>query len=191
MPEVYQADHLGSLLRPPELLQSRADLNEGQITTDNLREIEDNAILEALQIQCHVGIGIFAEFICVYHGWAYDSGGRLQGVPNLKDAYYKELDTQERSLMPVAQLDSYKGLLFATVDPHAPPLLEYLGEAARYLDMFFDRREGGVEVKQGMRKWVVSCNWKLPAENFAGDSYHVACSHLSAIKAGFVNSPST
>ena len=30
-------------------------------------------------------------------------------------------------LQPVAQLDSYKGLLFATFDPEAPPLREYLG----------------------------------------------------------------
>ena len=66
-----------------------------------------------------MGIGIFTELICAYHGWAYDNGGRLQGVPTLKDAYYNELDTQEWSLMPVAQLDSYRGLLFATVDPHA------------------------------------------------------------------------
>ena len=76
MPEVYRADHLGSLLRSPELLQSKPNLNEGQITTDNLREIEDNAILEALQNQRQVGIGIFTEFICAYHGWAYDSGVR-------------------------------------------------------------------------------------------------------------------
>ena len=105
MPEVYRADHLGSLHRPPELLQSRVDLNEGQITTDTLREIEDNAILEALQIQRQVGN--WHLFASIY-GWAYDSGGRLQGVPNLKDAYHNELDTfQERSLMPVTQLDSY------------------------------------------------------------------------------------
>jgi phenylpropionate dioxygenase-like ring-hydroxylating dioxygenase large terminal subunit len=48
-----------------------------------------------------------------------------------------------RGLVPVAQLDSYKGMLFATFDPTAPPLLEYLGEMAWYLDTFFDRREGG------------------------------------------------
>ena len=139
---------------------------------------------------CRADEGNASAFICAYHGWAYGNDGSLQAVPNLKDAYYSELEPKDWGLTPVAQLDSYKGLFFATFDPYAPPLLEYLGEAAWYLDMFFDRREGGVEVITGMHKWVVPCNWKLPAENFAGDSYHVSWSHLSAIKAGFVNSPS-
>ena len=74
--------------------------------------------------------------------------------------------------MPVAQLDSYKGLWFATFDPEAPPLREYLGEMAWYLDTFVDRREGGIEVV-ATHKWVMPCNWKFPAENFGGDAYHV------------------
>jgi len=85
----------------------------------------------------------------------------------------------------VAQLDSYKGLLFATFDPEAPPLREYLGEVTWYLDVFFDRREGGIEVVRGMHKWVIPCNWKFPAENFSGDAYHVPWGHLSAIRSGF------
>ena len=54
--------------------------------------------------------------------------GRLQAVPNLGDAYYNELDTTNWGLVPVAQLESYKGLFFATFDPDAAPLQEYLGE---------------------------------------------------------------
>jgi phenylpropionate dioxygenase-like ring-hydroxylating dioxygenase large terminal subunit len=95
------------------------------------------------------------------------------------------LDRQRWGLVPVAQLDNYKGLLFATFDPEAPPLREYLGEMTWYLDAFFDRREGGVEVVGGVHKWVVPCNWKFPAENFGGDGYHVPWSHISAIQAGF------
>ena len=72
--------------------------------------------------------------------------GALSGVPHLKDFYYDELDREQWGLVPVAQLDSYRGLIFATFDPAAPPLRQYLGEMAWYLDVFFDRREGGVEV---------------------------------------------
>ena len=85
----------------------------------------------------------------------------------------------------MAQLDSYKGLIFATFDPAAPPLLDYLGPMTWYLDTLFDRREGGSEIVGGVHKWVVPCNWKMPAENFAGDAYHVQWSHLSPIRAGF------
>jgi len=134
---------------------------------------------------CRADNGNAAAFICAYHGWAYSNDGSLQAVPNLQDAYYDELDTNEWGLIPVAQLDSYKGLIFATFDHDAPPLLEYLGEMTWYLDTFFDRREGGVEVIGGVHKWVMPCNWKFPADNFIGDGYHVTWTHLSSIKTGF------
>ena len=91
---------------------------------------------------CRADMGNAATFICAYHGWAYANDGQLIGVPNLHEAYFGELDLEQWGLIPVAQLDSYKGLLFATFDPEAPPLLAYLGEMAWYLDNFVDRREG-------------------------------------------------
>ena len=134
---------------------------------------------------CRADAGNAASFTCAYHGWTYRNDGRLVGVPWLKEAYYGELEREHWGLNPVAQLDNYKGLFFATFDPEAPPLREYLGEMTWYLDAFFDRREGGVEVIGGMHKWVMPCNWKFPAENFGGDSYHVQWSHLSAVKTNF------
>ena len=139
---------------------------------------------------CRADLGNAASFTCSYHGWTYGNDGRLIGVPNLQDAYYGELDLDQWGLIPVAHLDSYKGLVFATFDPSAPRLLDYLGEMTWYLDVFFDRREGGVEVIGGIYKWVTPCNWKLPADNFVSDSYHVQWTHLSAIRTGFSRSPS-
>ena len=133
---------------------------------------------------CRADAGNAASFTCAYHGWTYRNDGRLAGVPYLKEAYHNELDRERWGLTPVAQLDNYKGLFFATFDSEAPPLLEYLGEMAWYLDVFFDRREGGVEVIGGMHKWVMPCNWKFPAENFGGDGYHTSWSHRSAMETG-------
>jgi 3-phenylpropionate/trans-cinnamate dioxygenase subunit alpha len=134
---------------------------------------------------CRADAGNAASLTCAYHGWTYGNDGRLIGVPYLREAYYGELERERWGLIPVAQLDSYKGLIFATFDPIAPPLRDYLGEMAWYLDTFFDRREGGIEVVGGVHKWLMPCNWKLPAENFGGDGYHTSWSHLSAIKTGF------
>ena len=133
---------------------------------------------------CRADAGNAASFTCAYHGWTYRNDGRLTGVPYLKEAYHNELDRERWGLAPVAQLDHYKGLWFATFDPDAAPLREYLGEAAWYLDAFFDRREGGIEVIGGIHKWVMPCNWKFPAENFSGDGYHVPWSHVSAAQTG-------
>ena len=135
---------------------------------------------------CRAEDGNAAAFICAYHGWAFSADGNLQAVPNLQDAYYNELDQSQWGLIPVAQLDIYKGLIFATFDSVAPPLPDYLGPMAWYLDaLFADRREGGSEIIGGVHKWVVPCNWKFAAENFCGDGYHVQWSHLSPIRAGF------
>jgi phenylpropionate dioxygenase-like ring-hydroxylating dioxygenase large terminal subunit len=133
---------------------------------------------------CRADSGNAASFTCAYHGWTYRNDGRLIGVPYLREFYRGELERENWGLVPVAQLDGYKGLLFATFDPQAPPLREYLGEMTWYLDTFFDRREGGIEVV-GTHKWVMPCNWKFPAENFGGDAYHVQWTHLSAITTAF------
>ena len=134
---------------------------------------------------CRADSGNASALICAYHGWAYGNDGQLQAVPNLKDAYYEELDTKQWGLFPVAQIDSICGLYSATFDASAPPLPDYLGDMAWYLKSVFDRREGGIEVIGGMHKWVIPCNWKFPADNFIGDSYHVPWTHLSSIKTGF------
>ena len=134
---------------------------------------------------CRADSGNASAFVCAYHGWTYGTDGKLIAVPSLKEAYYDELDTSKWGLVPVAHLDSYKGLVFATFDPSAPSLNEYLGDMKWYLDALFDRREGGIEVFPGMQKWIIPCNWKMPAENFAGDSYHVPWTHLAAIRTGF------
>jgi 3-phenylpropionate/trans-cinnamate dioxygenase alpha subunit len=133
---------------------------------------------------CRADTGNAASFTCAYHGWTYKNDGQLTGVPYLKEAYHGELERERWGLVPVAQLDNYKGLWFATFDAEAPPLAEYLGEMTWYLDAFFDRCEGGIEVIGGMHKFIMPCNWKFPAENFAGDGYHVHWSHLSAVQTG-------
>ena len=66
---------------------------------------------------CRADFGNAATITCAYHGWTYANNGKLVAVPNLQDAYFGELDLDQWNLVPVAQLDSYKGLIFATFDP--------------------------------------------------------------------------
>jgi nitrite reductase/ring-hydroxylating ferredoxin subunit len=139
---------------------------------------------------CRADQGNAAAFTCSYHAWTYANDGRLIGVPSFKEAYFEELDKAQWGLIPVAQLDVYKGLIFATFDPAAPPLGEYLGDMAWYLDALLDQREGGTEVLGGIHKWTMPTNWKFPADNFAGDFYHPQYTHMAAFKAGF-GRPST
>ena len=139
---------------------------------------------------CRADSGNASAFVCAYHGWTYGSDGKLIAVPSLKEAYYNELETDKWGLMPVAKLDTYKGFHFATFDPNAEPLLDFLGEMTWYLDAFFDRREGGVEAITGVYKWVVPSNWKFGSENFGSDPYHVPWSHASAVQTGYAGTAS-
>ncbi len=131
---------------------------------------------------CRADEGNAAAFTCTYHGWTYGNDGKLVGVPGYKEYYYEELDVEQWGLVPVAQVESYKGLIFGTFDLTAPPLTEYLGDFAWYLDRVVDPLPGGMETVGGVHRWIMPCNWKLAADNFIGDSYHIPVSHISAQK---------
>ena len=124
---------------------------------------------------CRYDEGNTPVFTCPYHGWSYGTDGKLVGVPYFREAYHSTLDRSQWGLVEVAQLANYKGAIWATWDPAAPSFTEYLGEFARYLDLTLETWNGetsGVEVLGGIQKWLIPCNWKFPAENFSGDSYH-------------------
>ena len=135
---------------------------------------------------CRYDEGNTPVFTCPYHGWSYAADGSLVGVPYFKDAYHEQLDKSKWGLVEVAQLENYKGTIWATWDKNAPPFTEFLGEMKVYLDLLLDSRdgnEGGSEIIGGVQKWTMPCNWKFPAENFAGDAYH-NISHRSVDIAG-------
>ena len=57
----FRADNIGSLLRPPELLQARMALRDGRMNEVEVREIEDRSILTALAMQRAAGVQIFTD----------------------------------------------------------------------------------------------------------------------------------
>lgn len=52
----FRADHVGSLLRPPELLRARQDAASGKISAADLRRRENAAIREVVALQEEVGL---------------------------------------------------------------------------------------------------------------------------------------
>jgi len=79
----FRADHVGSLLRPPELLRAREDHQAGRIDTDRLRAAEDAAVLQALELQRSVGIDVFTEGEYRRAGWSTAVRESVEGLaPN-------------------------------------------------------------------------------------------------------------
>ena len=52
----FRADHVGSLLRPPELLKAREEFKAGKIDAQQLRAVEDDAIRDVVKLQHDVGL---------------------------------------------------------------------------------------------------------------------------------------
>lgn len=52
----YRADHVGSLLRPAELLEARKRHGEGQLSDGALREMEDRLIRDVVRLQEDTGL---------------------------------------------------------------------------------------------------------------------------------------
>jgi phenylpropionate dioxygenase-like ring-hydroxylating dioxygenase large terminal subunit len=135
---------------------------------------------------CRSDAGNASHFRCPYHGFTYRNDGALIGVPFQRQAYGDGLDKQGLGLVE-ARVDSYAGLIFATWDPGAGPLGDYLSGMRWYLDLLVGRAE--MEVVGPPQRYLVETAWKLPSENFASDAYHTAHTHASIAKIGLVPGP--
>ena len=58
MPAIYRADHVGSFLRPAELLEAR---RTASVNADQLRELEDRHIQRVLAKQKELGFEVFTD----------------------------------------------------------------------------------------------------------------------------------
>ncbi len=139
---------------------------------------------------CRAEEGHATSFMCTYHGWTYDLKGALVGVPGFKEVYHEELDRENWGLIKAAQVDSYKGFIFANMDPEAPNLDEYLGEVGKIcVDMI--AMKGDMQMVGGVQKYTIPCNWKFATDN-VWDYYHSRVTHGSAFMTGisFTRGPS-
>ncbi len=80
MPQPYRADHVGSLLRPPELIAARDAFAEDRISEDELRAAEDAAVLTALEMQRETGIGIYSGGEYRRAGWSNVVRDAVEGL---------------------------------------------------------------------------------------------------------------
>ncbi|MGW5105993.1 aromatic ring-hydroxylating dioxygenase subunit alpha [Nocardia sp. NPDC004123] len=139
---------------------------------------------------CRAEQGNASHFRCPYHGWSYRNDGRLIGLPFHEEAYGGDagfVRTGQR-LLPAPKLATYNGLIFISMDPNAPSLEDFLGDFRFYLDFYTGQSASGAEVL-GPQRWRIKANWKIGAENFAGDMYHTPQTHTSVVEIGLFREP--
>jgi 5-methyltetrahydropteroyltriglutamate--homocysteine methyltransferase len=76
----FRADHVGSLLRPPELIRARAAFAEGRLDADGLRDAEDIAIRQVVALQEEVGLRSATDGEFRRTSWHMDFIYQLGGV---------------------------------------------------------------------------------------------------------------
>ena len=76
----FRADHVGSLLRPPRLLQAREDFAAGRLAADDLRAVEDEAITDVVAMQEEVGLQSATDGEFRRASWHMDFIYQLGGV---------------------------------------------------------------------------------------------------------------
>ena len=111
---------------------------------------------------------------CPYHGWTYRFDGSLLKIPNEKGYEGTGFDASDPcySMQSVAQVESYRGFVFATLSASAPDLVTWMGGAKACFDNLCDRApEGEVEVAGGVLRYEHDCNWKFILENL-NDTMH-------------------
>src|SRR5688572_10472088 len=82
----FRADHVGSLLRPAELLRARADQAAGRIAREELRRIEDAAIAKIIRMQEDIGLQGVTDGEFRRHDWLMDFKFGIGGVEPLQGA---------------------------------------------------------------------------------------------------------
>lgn len=76
----FRADHVGSLLRPPELLDARARHAAGELDDDGLRAAEDSAIRDVVALQAEVGLQTATDGEFRRTSWHMDFIYALRGI---------------------------------------------------------------------------------------------------------------
>jgi salicylate 5-hydroxylase large subunit len=136
---------------------------------------------------CQQPQGNARSFVCPYHQWTYKLNGELAGLP-FKDGV-KDTDAAGQACthggMPAdfelsahglnrCRVAVHHGLVFATFDPRAPALEDYLGpQILPWVNRVFDGRKLRV---LGINRQRIPGNWKLMMENIK-DPYHPGLLH--------------
>jgi 5-methyltetrahydropteroyltriglutamate--homocysteine methyltransferase len=82
----FRADHVGSLLRPPELLRARAEHQAGRLSAEELRRVEDTAIPDVARMQQEVGLAGVTDGEFRRGSWHMDFLYQIGGVAKTDQA---------------------------------------------------------------------------------------------------------
>jgi len=119
-------------------------------------------------------------FTCCYHGWSFDTDGRLASVP-VPEGCAAGFDKSAFGLARAPHVGEYRGFVFANLAEKGLSFEDHIGPMKRNIDDLVDRAPAGaLALDAGMHRYAYNGNWKLQVENVL-DSYHVPFGHASTV----------
>lgn len=128
---------------------------------------------------CEVKKGKTTSFQCPYHGWGYGLDGSLRALP-YPEQYGDDFDKAQHGLLKL-RTESYAGMVFATFNEEAEPLVDFLGPVTKWIDLFMKQGAGYPVKVLGEHQFSVPMNWKVQLENTT-DAYHFPVVHKSFLQ---------
>jgi benzoate/toluate 1,2-dioxygenase subunit alpha len=114
--------------------------------------------------------------VCRFHGWCFNTEGDCVKVKEEAEGWPDGIGRENYGLTKVAQVATYRGFVFACLDPDTGTLEDHLGAAKPFIDLLSDQSPHGLEVVPGQQTYLIRGNWKMQAENGV-DGYHVSTVH--------------
>ncbi len=108
-------------------------------------------------------------FQCMYHHWEYGLDGTLVSVPRVA-GQGSDFSVANCGLLSPPRVETYDGMIFASLNPDVPALADYIGAAAKYVHDVASYLGRPLEV-YGTYEYSFKGNWKLICENTI-DDYH-------------------
>jgi len=104
----FRYDHVGSFLRPKELKEARSKFQNNDITYEELKKVEDEAIIRLIEKQKEIGVLSITDGEFRRSWWHFDFLGELEGM----EYYEKEqglnfhnLETRKEGVRVVGKID--------------------------------------------------------------------------------------
>ena len=170
-------DYVTRLMGTDQVIVARSEDGETRVML--------NSCTHRGTLLCKADVGNASHFRCGYHGWTFANDGSLSGVPRSRELYGPRFDKRAFDLRR-ARCESFHGLVFATFDEDLCSLREYLGDLAFYLECFLGVSPAGTAAPYGAFRFQHQGNWKLEADNFAGDGYHLRHAHRAGFDMGLM-----
>ena len=126
----FRADHVGSLLRPKEVLQARDEFAKGAISAEQLARVEDDAIRDAIRMQGEVGLKSATDGEMRRQSWHMDFIYQLGGIEQVND-----------DLVRVAFHNKDKSYEYAPPSAHVKLPRELELESMRAMDDYLDGKQ--------------------------------------------------